>query len=110
MIGPGGSHEIGGVILDTRRAILLENVDVSTIDPDRGGRGQSAVALMLSGRVNQTSDRAKVLFIMGTDGVAGIVSELIALLGRAGGKDVIEEFMSDMTSRLDTLRDDGDLT
>src|SRR5882672_11011403 len=85
MAGPGGPHDHSGVVLDARNAVILETVDVSTVDPDRGGRGQSAVAMVLGGRINQTKDRATVLFIFGTDGAASIVTELIALYGRATG-------------------------
>lgn len=74
MAGPGGPHDRGGVVLDTRNAVLLDSIDVSTLDPDRGARGQSGLALVLGGRINQTKDRASVLFIFGTDGAAGIIT------------------------------------
>lgn len=106
--GPGGPHDMGGVILDARNAIILETVDVSTIDPDHGGRGQSALAMLLGGRVNQTQDRVNVLFILGTDGAAAIVTELIALYGRATGSP--EPFVNDVKERLSKLANDGDLT
>jgi hypothetical protein len=108
MAGPGGPHDIGGVVLDASNAILLETVDVSTIDPDRGGRGQSAVALVLGGRINQTQDRASVLFIFGTDGAASIVTELIGLYGRATGSP--EPFISDVMRRLRQLGEEGNLS
>ena len=108
MAGPGGPHDIGGVVLDARNAVILDTVDVSTIDPDRGGRGQSAIALILGGRINQTKTRASVLFILGTDGAASIVTELIAIYGRATGSP--QPFIDDMMSRLRKLREEGNLT
>lgn len=110
MAGPGGPHDHGGVVLDARNAVLMETVDVSTIDPDRGARGQSALALVLGGRINQTKDRASVLFIFGTDGAAAIVTQLIAVVGRASGPQFVAEFMADLDRRLGELRDGGNLT
>ena len=85
MSGPGGPHDRSGVVLDARHAVLLETVDVSTLDPERGARGQAALALVLGGRINQSRDKASVLFLFGTDGAAAIVTELIAVIGRAAG-------------------------
>jgi len=110
MVGPGGPHDRGGVVLDARHAVLLETVDVSTLDPERGGRGQAALAMLLGGRINQTKDRASVLFIFGTDGAAAIISELIAVMGRASGPEFVAEFIADLGGRLDKLREDGNLS
>lgn len=107
MAGPGGPHDEGGVVLDARHAVILETVDVSTIDPERGARGQHAVALVLGGRINQTQDRASVLFILGTDGAASIVTELIALYGRATGSP--EPFIKDVMDRVKKLGEEGNL-
>lgn len=108
MAGPGGPHDEGGVVLDARNAVILETVDVSTIDPDRGGRGKSALAMVLGGRINQTKDRASVLFIFGTDGAAAIATELIALAGRATGHPA--PFIADVMARIDKLAEDGNLS
>lgn len=109
MSGPGGPHDIGGIVLDARHAVLLETVDVSTIDPDHGGRGQSAIALVLGGRINQTKDRASVLFLFGTDGAAAIITELVGLLGRATGIDG-GQLMADLLERAATMAADGELS
>ena len=108
--GPGGPHDFGGVILDASRAIIMDSVDVSTIEPDHGGRGKSALALLLGGRINQTQDRARVLFLFGTDGAAGIITELIGVIGRAAGPAVAAEFVADVMRRMDDLQAGGNLT
>lgn len=107
--GPGGPHDIGGVVLDASRAVLMDSVDVSTIDPDHGGRGQSALALLLGGRINQTKDRARVLFLFGTDGAAAIISELMGVIGRAAGPEVLAEFQADLIRRMAALQAEGNL-
>lgn len=108
MAGPGGPHDISGVVLDASNAILLETVDVSTIDPEHGARGQHALALVLGGRINQTQQRASVLFVFGTDGAAAIVTELVALYGRAAGDPT--PFIDDVLARIKALADDGNLS
>lgn len=107
MAGPGGPHDQGGVVLDARNAVILETVDVSTIDPERGG-GQSALAMVLGGRINQTKDRVSVLFLAGTGGVAAIVTELIALMGRATGDPT--PFINDVMERMTKLAEEGNLS
>lgn len=110
MAGPGGPHDRSGVVLDARHAVLLETVDVSTLDPERGARGQAALAMVLAGRINQSCDRASVLFLFGTDGAAAVITQLIAVIGRAAGPAFVEEFMTDLQSRLGELREDGNLS
>lgn len=109
LAGPGGPHDVGGVVLDARNAVILETVDVSTVDPERGGRGQSAIALVLGGRINQTKDRASVLFLFGADGMAAIISEIVGLVGRAGGIDA-DAFLADLTTRIAEMRAEGHLS
>lgn len=110
IVGDGGAHETGGVILDTRNAVLLQDVTVSTVDPSSGGRGKEYFAMLLAGRVNQTQDNAEVLFIMNTDGAAAVVTELLALLVRARvTPGVIDQYVQDLRRRLDELADGGNL-
>lgn len=108
MSGPGGPHDVSGVVLDARNAVILETVDVSTVDPERGGRGQPAIAMVLGGRINQTKDRASVLFVFGSDGAAAIITELVALAGRAGWSDA-DALLTDLAERMQKLRGDGNL-
>lgn len=104
MVGSGGPHDRGGVLLDTRRAVLLNEVMASTIDSKDGDpRG---VALFLSGRINHTDERVRTLYLMGSDGVAAIVTELMALLGRIKGQDQID-LLNDIAQRMANLREEG---
>lgn len=105
--GPGGSHDRAGVVIDTRRAVLLDYCTVSTVDDWAGG---PAYALLLSGRINRSQDRADVLFLFGTDGVAAIVTELMGLLGRATGRDDAAMILADIAERMAQLRADGNLS
>lgn len=106
IVGPGGPHDVGAVLVDTRNGILLDSTTVSTIDDEESG--QSAIALLLGGRINRSTDRAQVLFMFGTDGLAGIVTELMALLARANGTDATA-IMEDILERMKKLREEGNL-
>lgn len=111
IVGDGGPHETGGVLLDTRNAILLNDVTVSTVDPEGGGRGKEYFAMLLAGRINQTQDDAQVLFVMNTDGAAAVVTQLLALLVRARvNPGVLDQYVLDLRRRLDELADEGNLT
>lgn len=78
IVGPGGPHDEAGVLLDTSRAVLLHGVDVCSVD------GTGLLAMLLSGRINKTRDHVHVLYLMDEDGLAAILTEIVALLGRAG--------------------------
>lgn len=80
--GPADPHGRDDHLIDARHAVLLEEVTASMIT--EGNRGRLLAALVLGGRINQTQDRARVLFVLNADAVASIVSELVGLLGRAG--------------------------
>jgi len=107
IIGPGGPHDQAGVVLDTRNAILLKECVVSTLDFE--GSDSSVIAMALSGRINRTQDHAEVMFLFGTDGAAAIITELMALLGRATGVDPTA-LLEDIFERVSKLREDGNLT
>src|SRR4051812_32163144 len=57
--GPGGPFDEGQVIVDTSRAILQDHLEVVKIDNPSDGR--EIVALLISGRINRSTDRADVL-------------------------------------------------
>jgi hypothetical protein len=100
--GPGGPHDRGAVVLDTTDAVLLSSVDVAMIEVARQGvfDGQAAF-LVLQGRVNKTDRHASVGFVAGTDGVAAILTELLALSWRDSAA-----MLDDVTRRLTALHQD----
>ena len=100
IVGPGGPHDEGGVLVDTRRAVMLDDVTVSTVDSNQG----SIIAMLLGGRINKSTDRASVLFLMPLDGAAAIITEFMALSARAGAQD---QLMDAVDRRLDRLMEDG---
>jgi hypothetical protein len=75
-------------IVDTRRAVLLDSVDVVMLDNPSDGR--QIAGLELGGRINRTSDRAS------------IVSELIGLAQRAGG-DFARQVDQRLADRINNL-------
>lgn len=68
-----------------------------------------AMVLRLAGRINYSTDRADTAYMLGPDGAAGIVSELIALARRAGvhgaehGAQFAAEFDRALRARLAAL-------
>lgn len=99
IVGPGGPHDRHGVILDDRTAVLLDHSTVSLVET-RGGN--PVLALLLEGRINKTTDRARNLYLMNEDGAAAIVTELLALAHR-----ISPEFGDRFTSRLQHLIETG---
>jgi hypothetical protein len=102
MVDPvGDPFARGGVIIDARNAILLEELDVSLVDRDSSSPISTQhllLAMVLAGRVNMRNERRRVLFMLGVDGAAAIVSELIALAERIGPefRDLLLERMSNI--------------
>ena len=79
--GGGGPHDRNTVAFDTEGAVLLEHAEVAVA---HAADDDDVVALLLSGKVNGSRDRAKVLFLADADGAAAVVTELEALMRRAG--------------------------
>lgn len=82
IVGPSDPHGRDDHLIDATHAVLVEDITASMIT--EGNRGRMLAALVLSGRINQTQDRARVLYVLNADAVAAIMSELVGLLGRAG--------------------------
>jgi hypothetical protein len=97
--GPGGPHDRHGVVLDLTDVVLLGGIDVSVVEIGRNGAldGQMAYLLM-HGRVNKTDREVSVGFVTHTDGVAAMITELLALSFRDSA-----EMFDDVTRRLTTL-------
>jgi len=62
--------------------------------------GTPVLAMLLEGRINKTTDRARNLYLLNEDGAAALVTELFALAHRIG-----PEFADRFTARLKHLRD-----
>ena len=95
--GPGGPHDHNAVIVDTTDAVLLDSSDVCLVET---GGGEVVLSMLLEGRINKTTDRARNLYLMNEDGAAALVTELIALAHRIG-----PEFGERFTARLQHLLD-----
>jgi len=96
MAGPGGSRDKSAVFLDMTDIVLLEEIDVCTVDAVRMGTSNGqAIFATLGGRINKKTDRATVGFMFPPDGAAALITELLALADRFGA-----ELLDDVTRRL----------
>lgn len=95
--GPGGPHDRNSVIVDTTNAVLLDHSSVCLVETSNG---TPILALLLEGRINKTTDRARNLYLLNEDGAAALVTELLALAHRVG-----PEFGHRFTTRLKHLLD-----
>lgn len=96
----GSPYGRGDSVLDTRGAVLMDHMDVILVDTKADEL--PAMALVIEGRVNYGTRRVKQMYLFGTDGAAGLVSEIVGLAARAGpgfGTD----FQADLARRMDEL-------
>jgi len=96
----GDPYARGGVVLDARGAVLMENIDVSLIDTNPGD--PPAMFLLLGGRVNYEMRRVSQAYMFGPDGAAGLATQLIALAARAG-REFFKEFHDAFDQRMSEL-------
>jgi hypothetical protein len=96
----GDPHARGGVVLDTRQAVLMESIDVCLVDTKRDEA--PAMMMVLEGRVNMTTHRTSQAYLFGADGAAGLATELVALAGRAGDR-FAAEFKTAFEQRMDQM-------
>jgi len=96
--GPGGPQDRDAVIIDTTDAVLLDHSTVTLIETPN--HTAPVLAMLLEGRINKTTDRARNLYLMNEDGAAALVSELIALAHRIG-----PEFGERLMQRIGSLID-----
>lgn len=97
--GPGGPHNADSVIIDATNAVLLDHSTVSLVGSP--GNPKPYLAVLLEGRINKTTDRARNLYLMNEDGAAALVTELIALAHRIG-PDFGQRFTARLKHLLDT--------
>lgn len=99
------------VLLDPSRAVLMDGMDVCRVMmasgvTDNTARGKPQmrenIAMSLEGRINKSTERAKVMFLFDEDGAAAIITELIALASRMG-----PEFDARLKERMDALIENG---
>lgn len=102
--GPGDSHAIGEFIVDATNALLVGGVTVVKLDEASSTR--TVIGLLLEGRINQTKDNVQFLALLNEDAMAAIITELIAITGRMGKKNV-KQFLDDMTDRIKDLYETG---
>lgn len=95
----------GDALVDTTRAVLLDGSSVVQMTNPSDGR--EIIGLMLEGRLNRQTERARVLFLLEPDGAAAVVSELVALARR--GNDKGAEFDRLLADRLQKLHEEGAL-
>lgn len=96
----GDPYARGGVLIDARKAVLLDEMDVSLVDTKRDDR--PAMMMLLQGRVNYESRRVKQAYLFGADGAAALVTQLVGLSQRAGGA-FEEEFKQAFQQRLEEM-------
>lgn len=97
--GPGGPHDRNAVVIDMTDVVLLQGATVSQVETVRHGAWEGRrTYLQLEGRVNKTTRQVQVGFIAGPDGVAVLITELLAVAYRDSG-----ETLDDVTRRLTEL-------
>lgn len=100
--GPGGPYSEGDVVIDTSRAVILDAAEVAIVGGVRDGvlDPKPITALVLRGRVNKSTRRAEVLYLLNEDGSAGIVTELVAVAARAGWGREYSDVVLDRLQRM----------
>lgn len=103
----GDPYAQDGVLLDMRRSVLLDSVDVSLVDTKAPGGSQVVCVLVLGGRVNYSPDEVQHAYLLSADGAAALVVELLALARRAGRgdpdmRDYAQEYDEAMARHLDS--------
>lgn len=96
--GPGGPFDRNAVVVDATDAVLLDNIN-SCVIAQNGDENRPAVALDLGGRVNKTTRRSSVLYLMDEEGAAKLAADLIGLAHRNGTGD---RFMAALSAHLGT--------
>lgn len=100
--GPGGPHDRDAVIVDATDAVLLDYSEVTIVETYRDGQGGGpALGLLMKGRINKSTDRASVLFMLNADGAAAIATEIIGIAGRS--KDFAPEFLERFQTRMEEM-------
>jgi hypothetical protein len=102
--GWGGPLDRNAVVVNTERSVLLEEVECAIAHNTSDGRG--AVVILLAGRINRSTDRARVLYLADADGVAALVTERESLMRRAGDP-WLDDYREQRASRIVKLKAEG---
>ena len=89
--GPGGPDDMHGIVVEMTNAVLLDGTSAMVIHVQRGTEQSDNFGIVLEGRINQTQDRARVLYLTDLDGVVSVARQMHSLAIRAG---VGEEFLA----------------
>lgn len=99
-------HGKGDVVVDTRKAILGQDVEVALLgDLDRI---DAAFSIVVGGRINRTQDRAQVMLLGPVDFAAALVAETIGVYARAP-VDRGADFQVALEERIDKMKADGNM-
>jgi hypothetical protein len=90
--GPGGAYEEGGVVVDTRHAVLMDGLGVAKLDNRSDGR--ELIGLRFEGKINHSEDRASVLLLGDLDALAAIIVESQAIAGRMGKQKELADLLT----------------
>jgi hypothetical protein len=94
----GGPHDHGQVVIDTRRAILMDRLEVAKVDNPSDGR--ELVAVLIGGKINQSPDRAKVMLLGDLDMLASFITEAHGLARRMGTGAELERLCVERWERM----------
>lgn len=86
IVGPGGPYDRDSVLIDVTNSVLLQSVTTSLVGLGRLGdeNMEEAIAILMEGKVNKSSDYAKVLFVTNVEGSAQLIANLFSLASRGG--------------------------
>lgn len=91
MPGPGGSFDRGGVVVDTRNAILVDNTWFAHVDDWSHLNPDGVYAILVEGRINRTTDRAKVMIIGDIDYLGTLIANIHGVAARMGKSQELHE-------------------
>jgi hypothetical protein len=103
--GPGGPFDEGQVIVDTSRAILQDHLEVVKIDNPSDGR--EIVAVLISGRINRSIERADVMVMGDLDMLAAFITQAHGLAERMGRQDELHDLCRRRWAEMPTGADRG---
>jgi hypothetical protein len=96
----GDPYARGGVMLDSRKAVLMDYLDVCLVDTKQDEK--PIMMLVIEGRVNYQNRRTKQAYLFDADGAAALATQLIGLAGRAGDP-FMSEFKATFEERLEKM-------